>query len=569
MPVLFLTVMTACLLCIDTAGGLSVHWLSAPLLTAFFVSWPTVCLPRPFRGIVQAVIGEGMIALCAIDCYCQEFFCIPLSPQILSSILLADAREVKEFVDTFIGLHMFFRWRLIGLFLLAVLLPIGLSLDKGLLRLSKSWYKIAAIVLTLCVVCEIPTWRRYAQLFCHSGSLQHLESLIFRHYHEELHTPLLRLAFAHYSLQQSMHVLSSIKHATNSARIDSCSHSSPHIVLVIGESYNKHHSTLYGYQLPTTPLQQKRMDDGELFVFRDVVTPWNITSNVFLDIFSLWECGMSNEIGDMPLFPILFRRADYSVNFFSNQYLLTGFRKTSTSQAGHFILADFEMSDSLFDFRNSKSHKFDMDLVEQVAQFKLERQRQVYTLDIIHLIGQHFSYSLRCPIENRKFSMADYADRNLSSNAKKIVMQYDNATHYNDIVLDSILTLYENEEAVVLFVADHGEEVYDELPVHGRLFQEPTTFQAKNEFEVPMWIWCSKSYTGKHPDVLSAIRSSTAKPFLTDGIPQMLLYLAGIHCKWSNDSRNMLSPRYQIKQRIIGGSVDYDKQREAESLPNE
>ena len=181
-----------------------------------------------------------------------------------------------------------------------------------------------------------------------------------------------------------------------------------------------------------------------------------------------------------------------------------------------------------------------------------------YTLDIIHLIGQHFEYSLRYPQTVRAFSMENYADKNIDDDAKEIIMQYDNATHYNDIVLDSILAMYDYEEAIVIYVADHGEEVYDELPVHGRLFQEPTKFQAKNEFEVPMWIWCSRSYQEKHPDLVAAIRSSTSKEFLTDGLSQVLLYLAGIKCKWSNENRNILSSRYQSKQRIIGGSVDYD-----------
>lgn len=567
--VLLLFSLTACLLCIDTSSRLSVLGITAPFLTAFAVSWPTTYIPRPFRGILQFIIGELFIFICIIDCFCQEVFATPITPQVLSNVLLSDARETYEFISTFFAVRFFSHWRLIATVALSMMLPVSLYFGRKYESRCKWGYKPWLIVLAACIACETLPSYRFMQMFCQHRDLQKMEGLIFRHYHEEIPTPLHRFAFAWYSLKQSEHVLLNIKQSTFSAPIDSCSHRSPHIVLVIGESYNKHHSTLYGYSLPTTPLQQKRMDDGELFVFTDAVSPWNITSNVFLDIFSVWEDGMEATIGEMPLFSILFRRAGYSVHFFSNQYLLEGFRKASTNQAGHFFLADDELSDSLFDFRNSESHKYDMGLVEQVAQFKKERRRQEYTLDIIHLIGQHFSYSLRCPIEHRAFSPSDYADRSLDVGAKKIVMQYDNATHYNDIVLDSILTLYENEEAVVLFVADHGEEVYDELPVHGRLFQEPTTFQAKNEFEVPMWIWCSKSYTGKHPDVLSAIRSSTAKPFLTDGIPQMLLYLAGIHCEWSNDSRNMLSPRYQIKQRIIGGSVDYDKQREAESLPNE
>jgi heptose-I-phosphate ethanolaminephosphotransferase len=389
--------------------------------------------------------------------------------------------------------------------------------------------------------------------------MKSMEGLIFRHYHEEVPTPLHRFLFAWYSLNQSSQQLANIKHATFSAQIDSCTHLSSHIVLVIGESYNKYHSTLYGYQLPTTPVQQKRLDDGELYVFRDVVTPWNITSNVFLDLFSMWEYGLSETISTMPLFPLLFRRAGYSVNFFSNQYLLKGFRKGATNQAGHFFLADGEMSDSLFTFRNRKASKYDMGLVGQIYDFKKSRKQTEYTLDIIHLIGQHFDYSLRYPKTKATFSVNDYVEKTISKDAKEMVMHYDNATKYNDTVLDSLLKLYEADDAIAVFVADHGEEVYDELPVHGRLFQKPTAIQARNEYEVPLWIWCSEKYRQEHPDIVSAIQASENKPFLTDAMPQMLLFLAGIKSEWTDEQRNILSPHYQTKPKIIGGNGDYDR----------
>lgn len=560
---LFLICLVACLLCIDTTGRFTFHCLISPLLTAFFISWPTKFLPHRIRESVQFIIGELFILICLVDCYCQEILFTPITPQILSNVFLSNLREINEFCSTFIGFYVLSYWRISALLLLCLILPIGLLYNHGIPELCYfgrkcSGRKFLILLLMFCIACEIQPSYRFVQLFYQHRDLQNMEGLIFRHYHEEIPTPLHRFVFACYSLKQSSYVLDKIKASTFSVQIDSCSYQSPHIVLVIGESYNKHHSTLYGYQLPTTPLQQKRNDNAELFVFDNVVSPWNITSNVFLDIFSVWEYGMTTAIDEMPLFPILFRRAGYSVNFFSNQYLLNGFRKGTTNQAGHFFLADSEMSDSLFTYRNRRSGKFDLGLVEQVKHFKNEHQLDSYTLDIIHLIGQHFEYSLRYPQTVRAFSMKNYADKNIDDDAKEIIMQYDNATHYNDIVLDSILAMYDYEEAIVIYVADHGEEVYDELPVHGRLFQEPTKFQAKNEFEVPMWIWCSRSYQEKHPDIVAAIRSSTSKEFLTDGLSQVLLYLAGIKCKWSNENRNILSPRYQSKQRIIGGSVDYD-----------
>lgn len=559
---LFLFCLTACLLCTDLATDrLSFHLLSAPLITVFLLGLLTSFLPSKIRVAVQIVLGECIIALCIIDCYCQIYFRTPVNPQIFSNILLSDHRETKEFLSTFIGSHVLLQWRIVCLLFLALIYPFSF-----LVRLyypcskewSKKWRLGTIIMLSVCILYEVPATYKFLKLFSNGEDLQRTEGLIFRHYHEKVSTPIHRFAFAYYASRQSSSMLRNIKRSTFSAVIDSCSYQSPHVVLIIGESYNKHHSSLYGYNLETTPLQKKRMDEGELFVFNNVVTPWNITSNVFVNMFSLWESDSKKPMGEYPLFPILFRRAGYNVTFFSNQYLLRGFRKSSNNQAGHFFLADAEMSDSLFSYRNRKSRIFDMGLFANVADYKKKTGEQTYTLDIIHLIGQHFNYSMRYPHSSAVFSQKDYKDRTMDNDATQIVMHYDNATRYNDIVLDKILSLYEDEEAIVLFVSDHGEEVYDELPIHGRLFQEPTAAQARQEYEVPMWIWCSRNYQASRPDIVEQIKTSVNKPFLTDGLPQILLSLAGISCEWSDNKHNLLHREYQCKPRIIAGNVDYD-----------
>lgn len=174
-----------------------------------------------------------------------------------------------------------------------------------------------------------------------------------------------------------------------------------------------------------------------------------------------------------------------------------------------------------------------MDLVGQVAEG--HKGGQAYTLDIIHLISQHFDYSKRFPQSQAKFSVDGYADRAISDEAKRVVMHYDNATRYDDMVLDSLLSLHGQDEAVVVFLADHGEEVYDDLPVHGRLFSELTAAMATQEYEVPIWIWCSESYQMRHREVVSAIKAAQDKPFVTARLPHLLLALAGIACQWSAD----------------------------------
>lgn len=552
--------LTACLLCVDTRNGLSFHCITAPILTAFLISWLTSLLPSFVRPVIQFVVGESFVALCVVDCYCQIYFGAPITPHVLTNILLSDVRETKEFILAFVSLNnIVTKWRIAVLLLLALLYPATLFLKYQLPVPKSRKMKVAGVLaLALCAIYEVLPTYRYIQLFLQKQNMEKIEGLIFRHYHEEIPTPLHRMVFACYATSQSSNALNEIRRSTFSAGIDSCTYKSPHIVLIIGESYNKHHSSLYGYHLPTTPLQQERNEKDELFLFTDVVSPWNITSNVFLDMFSLWENGATEDLSEYPLFPILFRRAGYSVSFFSNQYQLKGFRKGATNQAGHFFLADVELSDSLFSYRNQRSSKYDMGLVNQIKSRRHEVVPADYTLDIIHLIGQHFDYSMRYPDSLGWFSIDDYVERDLQNDEKEIVMHYDNATKYNDMVLDEILTVYEKEDAIVVFVSDHGEEVYDDFPMSGRLFQEPTALQAKAEYEVPMWIWCSDLYRENHQDIVQFIFESANKPFMTDGTPQFLLSLAGIESEWLDDSRNILSNNYQYKPRIINGGTDFD-----------
>ena len=65
---------------------------------------------------------------------------------------------------------------------------------------------------------------------------------------ERLHTSLFwfRHEFSAENAEQLLRTLESVE-------IESCSFRSPCIVIIIGESFSKHHSSLYGYPLPTNP----------------------------------------------------------------------------------------------------------------------------------------------------------------------------------------------------------------------------------------------------------------------------------------------------------------------------
>ena len=88
---------------------------------------------------------------------------------------------------------------------------------------------------------------------------------------------------------------------------------------------------------------------------------------------------------------------------------------------------------------------------------------------------------------------------------------------------------------------------------------------AHYEFEIPFWIFCSQKYISSHRDIYRQIRKAKDKRFMTDALPHLLLYLAGIETPTYNPKYNILSPEYdEMRPRILKNTADYDKLRDAE-----
>ncbi len=114
---------------------------------------------------------------------------------------------------------------------------------------------------------------------------------------------------------------------------------------------------------------------------------------------------------------------------------------------------------------------------------------------------------------------------------------------------------------------DHGEECYEP----GRDFicrnhsADVDWPLAHYEFEIPFWIYCTHRYAVTHPEIFKAVKDAKDKRFMTDALPHMLVWLAGISTKDYRPEFNLLSPQYDERRpRILKHSADYDKLRDAE-----
>lgn len=567
-------------------------WLEL-FLDVYFACAVLTVIPAKVRRWVSLALYVVLYGVALTDVFCFWKFGSVISPSMLMLVGETDSREAGEFLSTYLSLDVLsspVAWIML-LFILHSLV----DLRKPLCRLLKVDYaKLQArfhfgflrffhrymlypecgmLVLALLAWSVVTSWgnkRGMARLMT-ADTIGSIEHILTEPDHGEFYLPIYRLAFSVYSNHLASQQVDKCVAASKRVVVDSCSFRSPTIVLIIGESYSKAHCQLYGYPQKDTPRQRRLERGGWLTKFNDVVSCWNLTSFVFKNVLSMHVVGEKGEWCDYPLFPELFRKAGYQVTFLTNQFLLAAGQAVYDFSGG-FFLNDPVLSKAQFDLRNTSLHRFDEGLLSDYDNFLNEGKINLKgnNLIIFHLIGQHVSYNTRYPKDRAKWHADDYKELRPDIAGdhyrRRMIAAYDNACLYNDSIVTQIVKRFEDKDAIVVYMPDHGEEIFEPgrdiiCRNHSATVDWPL---AHYEFEVPFWIWCSRKYAHREPEVFKAIKDAKNRRFMTDALPHMMVWLAGISSKDYNDKYNLLSPNYdESRPRVLKNSVDYDKLMDA------
>ena len=547
----------------------------------FFLDLYVICIiltlfPLKIRRWIRAFLY--IIAYCTslTDLFCWVKFQSTLNPSMLLLVGETDEREASEFFSSYFTSDLIFSS--VGLLLLVMLIHILTTFLKKVKLPPAISYKVTVakqiidhshhilggvclVLLGWAIESSAHNKKEMVQMFSLDtiGSVEHELTTSDC---AQFYLPVYRLAFSIFSNELASQQVDRLIEAKDKMSVDSCSFKSPNIVLIIGESYGKLHSQQYGYFMPTTPRQIKREKSGLLVPFSDVVAPWNLTSFVFKNVFSLHVVGEKGEWCDYPLFPSLFRKAGYHVTFITNQFLPKA-KQAVYDFSGGFFLNHPELSAAMFDSRNQQLYRFDRGLLDDYDKNQQQHNTD-HNLIIFHLLGQHVKYNQRFPSDRRHFKAEDYEKKRADLNGKQrnVLADYDNAVLYNDSIVDAIISRFEDKEAIIIYMPDHGEECYEGN--RGFICRNHSAAidydLAHYEFEIPFWIFCSYKYAAKHPDIYKEIIGAKNRRFMTDALPHMLLYLAGIHTKDYHAEYNILSPQYnEMRPRILKNTTDYDK----------
>lgn len=515
-------------------------------------------LPEKLGKGIRFILYVTLYGVTLLDVVLYERIDSPITPVFIQLVEQTNRQEATEAIFSYITPSLLFSR--VGAILLIIIANIIAAkyIRNSRLPEPKHSTLTGGIILCLFVSCGLISKTdieyKYYRVICQYDELktQQIKDLTPKSLY---YVPIYRLIYSISENNRLKYTIRGLAASVNKASVDSCSHISPNIVLIIGESVNKHHCSLYGYALPTNPYQVEREHKGELFKFDNVISSWNVTCESFENMLSVWSEGDKGEWYNSPLFPEIFRKAHYYVTFVSNQFVQNPSTSFSDFKEDIFINNE-KISNANFDARNNRLHQYDEGLIDDSKRLG----RGKYNLNIFHFKGVHADFKDRFPKQFAFFKPANYIKRrNLSESDKQILADYDNAIRYNDFVINKIISLFEDSETIIVFVSDHGERVFDYDDEWGRnlTWNRGDLIQ---QFCIPMWIWCSKSYRKKHKDIVDKIKKAEGKRYMTDNLPQLMFHIAGIKCRYYNSKNDILSDTYnENRKRIIRHEKDFDK----------
>ncbi len=329
----------------------------------------------------------------------------------------------------------------------------------------------------------------------------------------------------------------------------------PFVIFILGESTNRNHMSIYGYDKPTTPNLQRRLDAGDLIVFGDCVSGATETMPSCQRMFTFYR----NEMHDdgrpwytyTNLFDIL-KAAGYHTAWLSNQEVTGIYGNVPRAYANRCDEKNFTT------LHDTETTVYELDeKILPLLDASLAENSYAKNFYVLHLLGTHMNYRARYPDEFDVFRPEDEsAEVPLQ---RKYQAAYDNAVLYNDFIVEQIIERFADKDALIFYVADHGENVFEDGEILGH-----GPYGDKWQFEIPALIWLSDKCKATRPDLCEKIAAAQNRPFMTDDLIHALLDLLEIHTPEFDSRKSLFSPDFDATRKRIYKDHEY---RDGQLIP--
>lgn len=553
-PILFVLVVICCAsvpLTANLSGGRYLHYLLYTFLGGSFLAWLVCRLSKTWLKVTVAIL---FMAVAIIESFHYILLNKCFDPTTLSLILNTNSSEIRGFFFQFFtpGLTI----ALLGVVIISAALAVVVG--RSHLKLPESWYKVLSLPLFIAVCAGVFGMVKMSSIFrCHT-----YEELIVweaecgdnpdlnkgsRALMSDPVTKVAYLLIAEKLYTQNFRLWSDLQHQLFEEYPESAaSEDSINVVVVIGESFIRSHSSLYGYHMPVNPGLERELRDSALIVFTDAVAPANFTVVSLSNILNLNSVSRHENWWESTYLALAYKKAGWNVEMYSNQNVPGSVEDLSK------VVFDKLAMDSIYSRYGSQRYKFDGDLISALPSTDFMPDRR--TLTFIHLNGQHFPPSLQVPETSRHPFTADDIPNDkpwLTPDRRAVVADYANATLYNDSVMTCIIDRYRNKPTLLMYFSDHGEEMWDVAPNGHRTRQYPDNPEwIHNMHDVPLFFWMSPSLRKQRPELETALRQAAERPVAMDQIGHTLLGAFAPDSPWYRPELDVTSPDYQPLPRI-------------------
>lgn len=325
-------------------------------------------------------------------------------------------------------------------------------------------------------------------------------------------------------------------------------------VLIIGESCNRNHMSLYGYKRSTNPRLEVRKD---IVVYRDVVSPYSNTIGSVLTMMT--ESNLENRISyDQAVSLIdVFYSLGFETIWLSNQSPIGVWDNAIFNLARTSNKTVFVNNYGNTSFESIHLSSYDEKLLQPLSTTLTDGNHSKFI--VIHLMGSHAAYSKRYPAGFNKFGTH-------SNSREKLIDAYDNSIFYNDCVVDSIFDMLANysqqrksSRISAIYIGDHGENVFDEKEMVGHDYSGSLP---PSNVEVPMIVWLSESFKNSDTTAFRFIQSNDTLPVVSDDLFHAVLDLNRIECLHFIRERSVFNKKFNFtRKRILEDGMDYDEKR--------
>ncbi|NHN26805.1 phosphoethanolamine transferase [Flavobacterium jejuense] len=311
-------------------------------------------------------------------------------------------------------------------------------------------------------------------------------------------------------------------------------------VLIIGESTTNHHMGIYGYYRNTTPLLNSVAN--ELIVYKDVICPNTHTLTSLEKVLTLGNTENLDLKYEGNLLQ-LFNQAGFVTYWISNQRpsgiwdnFITGISNSAEKKL-------------FFNISNQKS-PYDEIVLDAFKKVLLNKNKK--KLIVLHLMGTHMLYKDRYPNTYNTFTDTPKTSFK-SETAFETINAYDNAIVYQDYIWFTVLKQLKEkkEKAAILFLSDHGEEVYETIDFSGHTESKGT----KAMYDIPFMLWLSETKKKENNDL---IYNNNNRSYSSENLLYTMADLASIKFKAFDSTKSILNKKYERPKRLLINNEAYE-----------